>query len=60
MDLIIQFRILQMWNRIKNMRNSQGYICTNIHLTISTSESDYEEVNEKIFFNYLFSIKFNI
>jgi len=44
MDQIIQFRILQMWDRIKNMRNSQGYICTNVHLQISTNDSDYDEV----------------
>eukprot|EP00833_Pecoramyces_ruminatium_P011288 jgi/Orpsp1_1/1185320/evm.model.c7180000093244.1 len=48
MDQIIQFRILQMWDRIKNMRNSQGYICTNVHLQISTSESDYDEDVKKM------------
>jgi len=50
MDQIIQFRILQMWEKIKNMRNSQGYICTNVHLQISTNESDYDEVTIFIYY----------
>jgi len=45
MDQIIQFRILQMWEKIKNTRNSQGYICTNVHLQIFTTESNYDEVS---------------
>ncbi|ORX82345.1 hypothetical protein BCR32DRAFT_292732 [Anaeromyces robustus] len=48
MDQIIQFRILQMWDRIKKMRNSQGYICTNVHLQISTNESNYDEDVKKL------------
>ena len=45
-DRILEFQILKVWERIKQIREAQGFISTPIKLTVKAKKVSYEDVKD--------------
>lgn len=44
-NLILEFEILKKWESIKNIRNQQGFVSSNLKILVKTSEGNHEQVS---------------